>query len=134
MFLMAKNMSRQAPDDFWPWFDSRLQEMGLSDNQLAQKAGISHTVISKARGGYQGIGWDAGVAIAKALNLPPEVILKKLGLLPASTQERQRSALIDEMHHIFPDLSEADQEELLQMARLKLERRKKEVRGKKGSA
>lgn len=126
-------MSKQTPFAFFTWLDAHLRDSDLTDYALAKKAGIAHSVISKARSGVQGIGWDAGVAIASALNLPPEVILKKLELLPSSNPDRARSVLIDEMLHIFPELSESDQDELLQMARLKLERRKREQRGKKSS-
>lgn len=124
-------MSKQTPPEFFPWLDSHLKDLDLIDSQLAKKAGLSHSVISKARSGERGIGWDAGVAIAQALDLPPEIVLKRLELLPTSAEERQRGAVVDEMLHIVPSLSEANQEELLQMARLKLEREKKESRGKK---
>lgn len=124
-------MIKPVPIDFFEWLDARIKDFDLTDSQLARKAGITHSVISRARSGHQGIGWNAGVAIALALNLPPEVVLKKLALLPSPNHDRTRSILIDEMLHIFPDLSESDQDELLQMARLKLERRKKEARGKK---
>jgi transcriptional regulator with XRE-family HTH domain len=124
-------MSKQTPSSFFPWLDSHLKDLDLTDSQLSKKAGLSHSVISKARSGERGIGWDAGVAISQALDLPPEIVLKRLELLPTSAEERQRGAVVDEMLHIVPDLSVSDQEELLQLARLKLERRKKESRGKK---
>lgn len=124
-------MSKQTPKTFFDWLDDRMRQLDLSDNNLAVKAGIHPSVISKARSGDRGIGWDAALAIAHALDLPPEIVFKKLELLPTSAEERQRGAVVDEMLHIVPDLSVSDQEELLQLARLKLERRKKEARGKK---
>ena len=124
-------MSKQTPPEFFDWLDARLRDLDLSDNQFAHKAGISQSVISKARNRDRGIGWDAGLAIAQALELPPDIIFKKLELWPVSAEERQRGVIVDEMLHIVPDLSVSDQEELLQLARLKLERRKKEARWKK---
>ncbi len=127
-------MIRPVPSDFFTWLDARLRDSDLTDYAFAKKAGIAHSVISRARSGHQGIGWDAGVSIAGALNLPPEVVLRKLELLPTSSHDPARSVLIDEMLHLFPGLSESDQEELLQLARLKLERQKKAaIRGKKPS-
>jgi len=125
-------MSKQTPPTFFKWLDTRLHDLDLTDYAVAKKAGIAHSVISKARSGVQGIGWDAGIALAQAINIPPEVVLRKLELLPISPQGNH-SALVDEILHIFPDLSEADQEEVLQIARLKLERKKRESRGKKQS-
>jgi transcriptional regulator with XRE-family HTH domain len=126
-------MIKPPPKDFFQWLDARLHDADLTDYALAQKAGITHSVISRARSGQQGIGYEAGVAIAQALDLPPEIVLRKLELLPPAGPNR-RSVLIDEMLSVFPDLSDADQEELLQLARLKLERKKREARGKKTSA
>ena len=77
-------------------------------------------------------GWDASVAIAKALNLPPDIVLRKIGLLPPQSDERSPNA--DEMVSLFSSLGEEDQDELLQMARLKLERKKRGARGKKSGA
>ena len=126
-------MPKRLPDDFLPWLDTRLRDLDLNDQKLAIKAHIAPSVLSKARSGTQGIGWDAGVALARAINIPPEVMLRKLELLPMSSQGKH-TALVDEILHIFPDLSEADQEEVLQIARLKLERRKRDNRGKKQGA
>jgi hypothetical protein len=124
-------MSKQTPPEFFEWLDARLRDADLTDYAVSQKAGIAHSVISKARSGVQGISWDAGLALALALDLPPEVVLKKLALLPTSSDERQRGIVIDEMLHIFSNLSEANQEELLQLARIKVERQRREARGKK---
>jgi transcriptional regulator with XRE-family HTH domain len=124
-------MIKPVPKDFFIWLDARTRDLDLTDSQLSKKAGITHSVISRARSGHQGIGYEAGIAIALALDIPPEVVLKKLELLPASNQDSQRGILIDEMLHIFSNLSERDQEELLQMARLKGERQRREARGKK---
>lgn len=124
-------MIKPVPADFFEWLDARMKDFDLTDSQLSKKAGITHSVISRARSGHQGIGWDAAKAIALALNIPPAVILYKLELLPLSDHDRGRSVLIDELLHIFPDLSPPDQEELLQLARLKLERHKREQYGKK---
>ncbi len=127
-------MAKQTPPEFFIWLDTRLRDLDLSDSDLAHRAGISHSVLSKARHQIQGIGWDAAVAIASAINVPPEVILRKVELLPIPAEQRH-SPVIDEMVSLFANLNEEDQEELLQLARLKIERRKRSAaRGKKSSA
>ncbi len=123
-------MAKQTPPEFFTWLDVRLKDLDLSDSDLANRAGISHSVISKARHQIQGIGWDAALAIAGAINVPPEVVLRKVELLPPANPQRT-SPVIDEMVSLFSNLGEDDQEELLQLARLKLERRKRSTRGKK---
>ncbi len=123
-------MAKQTPPEFFNWLDVRMKDLDLSDSELANKAGISHSVISKARHQIQGIGWDAAVAIANAINMPPEIVLRKVELLPPATSQRT-SPVVDEMVNLFSNLGEDDQEELLQLARLKLERRKRSARGKR---
>src|SRR4030042_1240614 len=102
-------MSKQTPLTFFDWLDDRMRQLDLSDNNLAVKAGIHPSVISKARSGDRGIGWDAAFAIAQALELPPEIVFKKLELLPTSAEERQRGAVVDAMLHIVPDLRASGQ-------------------------
>jgi hypothetical protein len=89
-------MPKKLPDDFLPWLDSRLRDLDMNDLQLSQKAKVAKSVISKARSGVQGIGWDAGLAIAQAINIPPEVVLRRLALLPPPAN-KQHSAILDEM-------------------------------------
>ncbi len=75
-------MVRKASNKFLPWLDEKLQQKGWSDHQLAKRAGISHSVISKARNSLQPPGWEACAAIAKALNLPQAEVLIVAGWLP----------------------------------------------------
>ena len=110
--------------EFFMWLDAQLREKGWSDRQFAAIAGISQSVISKARTGIQGIGWDASVSMARALNLPPEEILYRIGLLPKPSGYTLGQSEWDDL---YERLTKEDREELLAMARLKVERR----RGKK---
>ena len=123
-------MSKVTPPDFFDWFDECLRFKGWSDRQLASHAGISPSVISKARNRVKGIGWDAAVAIATALEVEPEVVFTKLGL--KKENPRVEGPALSEMMSLFGSLSDEDQEEMIQMARLKLERQKRvKVRGRK---
>ena len=121
MFFMAKNLNPETLRKFITWLDGETSKRGLSDAQLAKKAGISHPVISKARSGIQPIGWEACVAIATALELPPDTVLIKAGLLPAKAEE---SPLNDEIIYLMGTLPLDDQTEILNIARMKLERQK----------
>jgi transcriptional regulator with XRE-family HTH domain len=103
-------------NDFILWLDAQLSDRNWSDHQLARKAGISHSVISKARRGIPPK-WDACAAIASALDLPPEVVFRQAGLLPPLPPAQGE---IEEWRHLLAQLSPKDRYELLQIARLKL--------------
>jgi len=111
----------EGPDDFVIWLDKQLSDRNWSDHQLARKAGISHSVISKARRGISPK-WDACVAIATALDLPPEVVFRQVGLLPPLPPAQGE---IEEWRHLLAQLSAKDRYELLQIARLKLRLKRK---------
>jgi transcriptional regulator with XRE-family HTH domain len=115
-------MMKPIADDFFPWLDQRLRDLNWTDYRLAKKAGISHSVLSKARSG-QGIGWDAAVAIARALGIHPSAVLIQLGLL--SPTDSEHTAPKVEMMSVFSTLDKEDQEELIQIARLRSERKKR---------
>jgi transcriptional regulator with XRE-family HTH domain len=98
------------------WLDRELAERGWNDHQLAQHAGISHSVISKARRGTMPR-WDACAAIAAALNVPADLIFRQAGLLPPMPEEE---AALLELRLLLPQLSPRDRLELVQIARLKI--------------
>ena len=103
--------------DFITWLDQELGRRGWSDNQLAKRAGISHSVISKARSGSLPK-WEACEAIAGALRMPPETVFRAASLLP---KETEGEVDFDEWRYILALLPEKERYELLQIARLKLE-------------
>jgi transcriptional regulator with XRE-family HTH domain len=112
-------MSKAENSAFIQWLNRELAERGWSDNQLARHAGISHSVISRARGGSPPK-WEACEALAQALQLPPELVFRKAGLLPPENDE---IAGWEEWKHLLARLPEQDRYELLRIARLKLELR-----------
>jgi transcriptional regulator with XRE-family HTH domain len=118
---------------FIDWLERELSERGWNDHQLAQRAGISHSVISKARRGTMPK-WEACAAIAGALNIPAELVFRRAGLLSALPDEE--SALV-ELRALIPQLTSRDRLELVQIARLKArlyEERQKQraLRGQQG--
>jgi len=97
---------------------------GWKDHQLAINAGVSHSVISKARTGITPK-WEACAAIAAALGVSREFAFRKAGLLDPEPDEQ---ADLDEWKSILSQLTEQDRYELLMIARLKLELQEKSTR------
>lgn len=73
-------MTQERTAAFIQWLDNQLAENHLTDHQLAKKAGISHSVISKARNGTLPK-WEACVAIARALEVDPIEVFRAAGLV-----------------------------------------------------
>jgi DNA-binding Xre family transcriptional regulator len=74
-------MLQDTVQTFISWLDAILSEKNLNCQKLTQKAGISHTVISKARNGKLPK-WEACNALATALNVSPVEVFIAAGLLP----------------------------------------------------
>lgn len=108
-----KLIKQHQADNFILWIDEQIRHLGWSDRQLALHAGISPSVISKARSGLRPIGWEACIAIANALNLPPDLVLQKAGHLPTTEQ-----AEIGELSHIYQQLGSKDRKRILDIARV----------------
>ena len=117
-------MNQKTSTVFLDWLDGILSQKGMTDYQLAKAANISHTVISKARSGLQPIGWEACSAIARALEIPQSEVLIMAGHLERPRDHVPGQAEWDDL---YDRLTKEDREELMAMARLKVERR----RGKK---
>jgi len=74
-------MSQDNVQFFNLWLDAILAEKHLNCHELAKNAGISHTVISKARHGKLPK-WEACSALALALKVHPVEVFFAAGLLP----------------------------------------------------
>lgn len=115
-------MSTVTSQEFFVWLDDWLSDQGISERELARRAGLSHSVISKARNGIQPIGYEACEKLSLAMNVPAETVFRLAGLLPSNGKSDPEG---DELVEIFSQLDEDDQDDLLQLARTKVERLKK---------
>jgi transcriptional regulator with XRE-family HTH domain len=114
-------MSLDKNIEFITWLDEILVARNWSDNQLAKKAGISHSVISKARSGILPK-WGACESIAHALDISPVIIFRKAGLLPPGPPD---DITFDDWKEVLGRLSERDQAVLKQTALSMLDADKK---------
>ncbi len=92
-----------------------------SVRETGRRAGISYTLVSNIVNGERPT-YDTCVALAEAFSIPKIQILNMAGLLempPDWTPSRAQ------WNAAFDDLSPDDQAELLEIARLKLSRKRK---------
>ena len=87
---MLMSNSSLMPKVFWDWFDGKQSDRDLNDVGVAKIAGISHSVISKARNDMQPIGFESLIKIARAFNDDPVMVLQLAGLLPTEDRGGKR--------------------------------------------
>lgn len=110
-------------DTFLEWIDEVEKRMGWTDNKWTTKAGISASVLNRAR--RDGIipKWDACLALAEAARVSPILVFRKAGLLPPGPEEH---AQFSDWQYLLSQLPQEDQDEIGQFIEMKYERRKKE--------
>ena len=109
-------MPHSPANAFVAWLESELEQRRWSYNQLARRAGLSHSMLSRVRAGSPP-SWRICHAVATALDLPPEQVFRQAGLLPSIPAEQ---AEYEEFRHLLAQLTEDDRQELLEIARLKI--------------
>jgi transcriptional regulator with XRE-family HTH domain len=96
------------------WLNRELQKRGWSMRELGRRSGVSQAQISNVINGIARPSADFCIKVAKAFRLPPETVLRRAGILPAlTTIKEERETLL----HYFDQLSSADQNRLLAIAR-----------------
>lgn len=69
-------------EHFSAWIQVQMKSRGLSQANLARLANTTRSAINGLIQGTRGPGPDLCLAIARGLNLPPEVVFRAAGLLP----------------------------------------------------
>jgi transcriptional regulator with XRE-family HTH domain len=108
--------------DFAGWLELRLEEQGISQAELARRAGVTRAAINSILTGARGPGVELCKGIARALKLPPEQVYRAAGLLPAAVKIDED---IEQILHEVEKLPKADKEEILAFIRMKNNLRKK---------
>lgn len=109
-------------EKFIQWLLEELNQRGWSQADLARRSRITPTQISRILSGSRNPGTEALTAIAGALNVPAAMLFQLAGVLPP---ESASPPDLDEWVHLYKSLPKDDREELIQLARMKVERRKK---------
>lgn len=117
-------MSPDKIDFFLNWLDEEENKKGWTDYRLAKEAGINPSVISNARSGKLP-GWEASLAIAKALRVDPVLVFRKVGLLP---QERKIDDGLYKIKETYHTISDDEKQQLIEYADFIYEQSKKKKR------
>jgi transcriptional regulator with XRE-family HTH domain len=121
-------MSTDMVTEFSDWLMTQIAARGITQSQLARLAGVSRQVISDyINGKRRKPDEDVLKGIAHALKIPPEIAFREAGLLPQRTPEYDQG--FEEWMYLLNQLPEKDRQELLEIARLKIERAEREEKG-----
>lgn len=105
---------------FSQWLQNELTARGMSQADLARKSGLTTGAISNLINDVRHPSVEALLAIAKALKLPADALFRIAGILPETAET---SVEDEELLFLFNQLSTNDQQELLEIARMKVSRR-----------
>lgn len=107
-------------DIFPDWLNTEIKKRGWSLRELGRRAHLSATTISDVISTKAKPGYDFCIGVARAFQLPPEVVLRKAGLLPSITEDQaQDKELLDYFH----GLPEDERKRILTIARALYETR-----------
>ena len=101
--------------DFASWLKAQMALRGWSCRELARHAGFSHSALNRVANGQIPPSSQLCLALAPALDLPPETVLRQAGYLSAiTTSELENEALLVEL---FRQLTPEMQAYLLHLIR-----------------
>ncbi len=106
---------------FGEWLSEELKDRGWSKADLARAAGISPPHITRIVNGDQMPGNEVIVAIARALDLPPDEVFRRVAGLPL----KEETPDLGEMVTIFLTVSPDIRREILDFARFKVQQKRR---------
>ena len=111
---------------FLKWIDKIEKDNNWTDNQFALSAGLSHTVLSKARSQGMVPKWDACAALADAASMPREQVFRAAGLMKPNPS---LSPIKEELLHWVDQMNDEDAADIVAMAEAKVRRKASGARG-----
>jgi|GEM_PF-795925 len=107
---------------FSEWLTAELINRGWSRSEAARRGKISPSMFDKVINGYSKPGTRFLDGIAQAFGIPPIVVYRKAGLLSEVDTDK---ITFDDWQDILAQLSPEEQEEMRQIAIMKIERNRK---------
>jgi len=100
--------------EFSYWLNEELNQRGWSRSEAARRGEISPSMLDKVISGGANPGLEFCKAIARAFKMPPEIVLRKAGLLSMTTEDK---ATEEELLDYFRALSPHTQRLIVAQAR-----------------
>jgi len=101
-------------EEFLTWLEHEIQTHSWSYRELGRRANLSPTIVSKVMTQASLPGFQFCINVAQALNVPPELVLRKAGLLPSLPEPQAKT---EELLYHFRALSPDDRHRLIAIAR-----------------
>lgn len=89
--------------DFASWLKAQMALRGWSCRELARRAGFSHSALNRVANGQIPPSSQLCLALAPALDLPPETVLRQAGYLPAASAENE-ALLVELFRQLTPEM------------------------------
>lgn len=107
-------------EDFVSWIRKRLEETGLSYNEIARKSGLGVATISMVANGQKTPGLKFAKGISKIINVPAEEILRRAGRLAEISIEKmlETDLSLRQILEISRQLTPGQRQEILDMIRV----------------
>lgn len=104
--------------DFVSWLEEKIAERGLRPSDVAREGGVRPDVLSRILNRERNPGPDSLLGISKALDMQPEIVFRKAGLLPERAGiDPQRQEKIETLIHLIEQMKPEDQEEFIEQIR-----------------
>lgn len=116
-------------NEFNDWLQEQLDSRGINRSQLAVKGGFAKSNLSMIASGERQPGAEICREIARVLDLPEELVFRKAGLLSPTWDQLTDDDIpnVAEWRSVLLSLTHENRHELLEIARLKLERQRDQV-------
>jgi transcriptional regulator with XRE-family HTH domain len=108
--------------NFSEWLTTELATRGWSRSEAARRGNISPSMFDKVINGYSKPGSRFLEGIAQAFGISPIIVYRKAGLLPDVNTEK---IAFDDWQDLLAQLSPEEQDEMRQIAIMKIERNRK---------
>jgi len=93
---------------FSDWLGSQLNTQGITQAELARRAGVTRSAINGILSGARGPGIELCMGIARALKLPPEEVYRAAGLLPPEPSKDTTLKRIEILYQTLDEPSSKD--------------------------
>jgi transcriptional regulator with XRE-family HTH domain len=124
--ICLEGLGKMSGDTFVNYLDEELARRNWRPADLARAAGISTGSLSQIYSGARNPGPDIASAIAKAFGIPPDVVFRKAGLLPAQPGP-ERDPSFQEIVDIMRNMTADERAEIVAYAQWQFQRRRSDT-------